>query len=153
MLKVWFWKRRSQVTGWGGEARYIRHTKVTGHRLRRRSTLHTPYEGHWVEEEIRLSAVINQISSTPVTLRQICSYTSERLMHFMFISTHFSRWRHSTARPPVRPRACPPPPTPSAQQTDRRRILSAHSFLTKSFPLNTGPSDFVPNCQLFKIYS
>ena len=58
-----------------------------------------------VEDEIRTSAVINQISSTPVTLRQICSYTSERLMHFMFISTHFSRRRHSTARPPVRPRA------------------------------------------------
>ena len=114
---------------------------------------HSQYSMFPVEDIRTFPAVINQISSTPVTLRQICSYTSERLMHFMFISTHFSRWRHSTARPPVRPRACPPPSTPSAQQTDRRRILSAHSFPTKSFPLNTGPSDFVSNCQLFKIYS
>ena len=77
-----------------------------------------------VVEEKTYSAVINQISSgtcqhlsTPVTLRQICSYTSERLMHFMFISTHFpdgatvSRARqlnHPPIHPPFRPSPRPP---------------------------------------------
>ena len=66
----------------------------------------------WVEEEIRIPAVINQISSTPVTLRKIWSYTSERLMHFMFISTHFSRWRHPPAHPIARSPDRPPTTRP-----------------------------------------